>query len=376
MPSEFPRGDRGRSKSVKDFGIGPYDAVLDSSTKGEDDEAQEEPVHSLPDDGGSATTVEHPDADTLISYPVSDNPQFASGILPGDQDRPPQRRKNQPSLPPAARGSQQEFSEEDEEEHAKLPEGLTGTHSELPVDSKNPPARSDYYDRMSLGRGRGFDDFWADEDTGSYSSEDKKKKGEEAEEIESLPVPLSNDVSMEDFLGALGNWWSGYKVEDLTNEPGFPSPVHEFQELKSETNEESGTLFGSDGGSRMSKRTATNIEMVRELSAGFLKGFGRKDLTRRHVLAYLQQEGHGFRQYIASDIIRFLKLDKGIYIKDVMDEFPVIKDNDISKTASDIHSKLVNLHISNLHNQDTRKVLMRCASDFAKVMARMDKLES
>lgn len=375
MPSDYPRGDRGRSKSVKDFGVGPYDAILDMLTKGEDDEAQERIIHSLPDDGGSEAVVEDPDADTLVGYPVSDNPQFASGILPGDQDRPPQRRKNKPSLPPAARGSQQEFSEEDDEEHAELPEGLAGTHSELPVDSQNPPAFADYYDRMSLGRGRGFDNFWADEDTGSYSSEEKGKDGEEGEEIESLPVPASNDVSMEDFLGALGNWWSGFTIEDMSNEPGFPSPQHEFQELKSETNEEGGTLFGSDGGSRMSKRTATNIEMVRELAAGFLKEFGKKDLTRRHVLAYLQQEGHGFRQYIASDIIRFLKLDKNIHIKDVMDEFPVIK-SDVSKTASDIHSKLVNLHISNLQDQDTRKVLMRCAADFAKVMAKIDKLES
>jgi len=74
-------------------------------------------------------------------------------------------------------------------------------------------------------------------------------------------------------------------------------------------------------------RKATNLSLVSELTDGFLKEYGKKDLTKRHVLSYLQSKGHP--QFISSDIVRCLKHKHKLYVADVLDKFPV------SKKASD-----------------------------------------
>ncbi len=367
MPSALPTDDAG-SKAVKDFGIGPYDALLDSGQHGEDDESTEPAGTSLPDGGG----YEGPFIEFWLSYPQEEaiRGKHASGMLPGDPDRPP--RSPRPAddtfddvLPTSGPSS---VGGEEEEE----PDGA----SELPS-GHWPAARSDYYDTTTRGSSlTPVEDMWAPEASGAYvSNEDEGSK---------LPGSMDNDASMDDFLGALGNWWSGFVLEDQNIPEGFPS--EDLLENSAYPKSNDGTSGGkviahvdtsyapSDTGEDMS-RTATNLELVGDLTKEFLKEFGKKDLVRRHVLAFLT--GKALPQYLASDIVRCLKHRHKITIPDVMDRFPV------AKTASDPGRKIlsttwerfIQLEHEHILEPEVASQFRRCAANLAHVMAGLERLE-
>jgi hypothetical protein len=277
-------------KAVQEFGIGTYDFPMTEFDHGEDSEDLPSDRYlcrrALPDGGGP---VDPAGPDRLLSYPET----FAS--LPGDLDRPPGAPRSQ-----------------DDTLQRVVP---STSQAKLPSDERNPSARSDYFDTTVTGQLR--DDPWADEDSGAWASESK-------EAVSELPGIIKNNVQMNNHLQALGNYWSGYEVEDVTGPHGFPST--DFSEnadfSRSDTND-GGRLMASRGVKM--NRTATNFELVRELTDKFLKEFGKKGLTRRCVMAYLHKQNQP--QYLASDIIRCLNLEHSMVVKDVLDEFPV-------KTAS------------------------------------------
>ncbi len=203
-------------------------------------------------------------------------------------------------------------------------------HAELPTESDNPAARSDYYDNMHPGhtgsaRHALFSDYVAPtEDSGAYAGQDKTSDS-------ALPVPMKNEQSMDDWLQSLGNWWSGQEIEDVSSPQGFPTT--DFDEninYDRSDNQDGGTtvplgdpkMFAS-GGTSMQTRQATNINQVVSLTKEFLKEAGEKGLTKRHVLAFLQSRQ--LPQYLSSDIIRCLKISHDIHVKDVLDEFPAAR---------------------------------------------------
>jgi len=255
MPSQLPPGPIRKRKRVLDFGIGPYDRDLDDMPEGD------EPLRgeSLPSGGGSPNPLP-PD---IIGYPVQ-------AALPGDVERP--YRSHHP---------------EDDVTVHRVP---SVAESRVPH-GMEPPARSDYYDRTTVGESQ-------------------------------LPSVSKNDVSMDDFLGALGNMWSGFVDEDLTNPAGFPS--RNFREDPDPLDGgviPEGLIASVSRRSAMGVRNATNFNLVTTLTDDFLKKHGKKGLTRRHVMSFL--DGAGYHKYLASDMIRCLAESHGIHIADVLDEFPL-----------------------------------------------------
>lgn len=353
MPSSLPT-DYALTKTVKNFGLGPYDAQRDDEMHGEDDEEREPAGETLPQAGGPLDPF---GPDRYLSYPEgpgTSSGKHASAVLPGDEDRPQQGRKLvedtiDDTVPSVA-------------------------ESELPSDSDNPSARADYYDPMHIGKDS--DDIWADEDTGAYASEE-----------ESLPGAKHNDVTMSDWLGALGNAWSGYVVEDVSNPAGFPS--EDFSEnvdyQKTNDSTHGGQVLASSNMRTTydsKPRMATDLALVEELTKSFLKKHGKKDITRRAITGFLQDEGRGDRQYLASDIVRCLKHNHKIVIPDVLDIFPVAKtassriSANIDATLSDTYDRLINLEIEHMHIPGTASVLRRCAAKLARVMVRLERIEN
>ncbi len=335
MKSTLPF-DPAISKAVQDFGVGTYD----SDGRQEDEDQERRPgKKSLPDGGGSVT----PDGpDSMTSYPLT-SPGFAftyaglvAASLPGDLDRPPRGRR------PA-----------DDALQSVVP---SVSQTKLPSDSGNPSARSDYYDRMCQGIERALDPtsdaIWADEDAGAYASE-------------SLPTPVKNDKDTDNSLGALGNAWSGRTVEDVSNAEGFPST--DYSENVDFPRDD------LDGGGKImtgSRRVSTDVQLVVELADGLVKRYGKKDLTRRHVLAYLKEVGRN--PYFASDVIRCLKLSHGIHIKDVMDAFPVMKTASAASIAA-LRDSVVDLELLHMADPETSFELRRCAASLSDIVAVVDR---
>lgn len=244
----------------------------------------------------------------------------------------------------------------------------SGPHLAL-SDSGNPSARSDHYDRLQAGNA--IEEVWSDEDAGVYAQEESK----------SLPGVPSNDVSMDDFLGALGNAWSGYVLEDQWNPSGYPSP--DFKEpsehkVMSVKNTKSLVTTSdrkmSDRPMSTLRRVATNIHEVGELASSFLKEYGKNDLTRRHVMAFLQDHGH--YAFLASDVIRCLKLRHKVTIADVLDQFPTRKAS-MSGSAgiSAVRDRVIKLQAEKLLEPEVAYALGRCAADLAHALAGLEKLE-
>jgi len=123
---------------------------------------------------------------------LSDKLRESSGLLPGDQDVETTHRRpktdNIDSVVP------------------------TVAETSLPDDHNNPSARSDYYDHMKIGYSG---DEWADEDSGAWATEGEPGSG--------LPGVVKNEVTMDNFLNSLGNFWSGHETEDISGPNGFPS---------------------------------------------------------------------------------------------------------------------------------------------------------
>lgn len=361
MSAGLPTEDAS-SKSVQDWGIGTYDSPL-TGDRGEDDE--ESAPKALPDDGGPLDPF---GPDRLLSYPedASSQGKHASGqsamdrrrgfgALPGDSDRPLQSRRP-----------------EDDTMVDVLPTASSG----LPSDSDNPSARADYYDRMQTGQieTRVPDDVWADEDSGAYAVESDGNS--------SLPGVSKNEFTMDDFLGALGNSWSGYETEDVSGPQGFPSTdFSENVDFDRSDLRDGGRLmaFQSSGmDSDMeghSYRRATNLELVGELASGFLKKNGKKDLTRRHVMAFLQESGHP--QYLASDVIRCLKHRHKVVVADVLDQFPVTREasSGFRSEVSAIREEMIRMEIENVGRPEVSSIFRRNAADLAHVLADLEKSE-
>lgn len=347
MASLLPSEDH-NPKSVKDFGLGPYDSTSDgdSGTDFEDPS-----VDSLPSDLSDV-----PDPEYYIGYPPSSPVRGASAILPGDPDRPPRGPRPQDlimnllSPPPSD-------------------ESDVGSSS-LPGDDGNPASRADYYDRMTMG-GQPLSDIWADEDSGAYALE------------ESLPSVHKNETTMDDLLGALGNSEGGYVVEDQSGPFGFPTD--RLTEEADYIYDGDGDMDLDDGGKLLPfgygvsvrtmsghNRQATNIELVGQLTQEFLKEQGRKGIVRRHVLAFLQDRG--LPQFLASDIIRCLKHRHKITIPDVMDTFPLAREASSSKDLRAVRASLIELEIEHVADPEVASVFRRCAANVSKVLAALERL--
>jgi len=369
MPSTLPT-DPAVTKAVKNFGLGPYDSQSDSDMHGEDDEEREPEGETLPQAGGPLDPF---GPDRWLSYPEGPSTsqgKHASAILPGDEDRPPRGRK---------------LVEDTKDDVVP-----SVAKSELPSDEDNPPARADYYDPMHFGKES--DEIWPDEDSGAYAGEE--------DESESLPGATHNDVTMKNWLDALGNAWSGYIQEDMNDPKGFPSQDFSENVDYQKTNDSTHggrVLAGGDmrttydsleptpglirALARTAPRTATDLKLVVELTKNFLKKHGKKDITRRAITAFLQDNDYGDRQYLASDIVRCLKHNHKIVIPDVLDTFP------ITKTASGkieianngltgVYNRLIDLEVEHLHIPETASILRRCAARLARVMVSLERIEN
>lgn len=390
MAAALPTDDA-VTKAVQDFGIGTYDSALDGE-HGEDDE--ESAKRALPDGGGPLDPF---GPDRLLSYPEDADSQgkhasllaccvlsklsaraglvdsdvqrvlgavdsafsrhleegrAATGVLPGDADQPP-------CSPRPADDTKDDV--------------LPTASSELPSDADNPAARSDYYDRMQTGQVDQSDlpDIWADEDTGAYASEDVGET--------SLPGAPHNDFSMDDFLGALGNEWSGAVVEDLSGPAGFPTEnfLEEADYMKRKLNDwtDDARIIATGECMNQTRRQATNVDLVVRLTSEFLKKNGKKDLTRRHVMAFLQDEGQP--QYLVSDVIRCLKHSHKVYMADVLDQFPVSREASSSfRTAAvGLRERFIQLEIENVRSPGVASCFRRSAADLAHVIADLERSE-
>jgi hypothetical protein len=354
MPTSLP-SENALTKAVSDWGIGTYDSSLNSS-HGEDDE--ESKPTATPDGGGPLDPF---GPDRLLGYPEDATSQgkhasikrIISGWgkqkfadVPGDIDRP--------------------YSSPRPADDTKV-DILPTASSKLPSDADNASARSDYYDHMQTGMIDSRDDMWADEDTGAYAS--RKKHSDSA-----IPGVVKNEVSMDDFLGALGNYWSGQEVEDLTGPYG--SPTENFNEnidYDRSDNQDGGRLLASDKGNVM-HREATNISQVLSLTDGFIDKYGKKNLCKRHVMAYLQDIGMGHSQFLSSDIIRCLKHVHDVVIPDVLDTFPVKKEasEKFSSVASSLRDEFVKLEIENVRDPEVSSIFRRCAASLTKIVIELE----
>lgn len=370
MSSALPT-DSAWSKEVDNFGLGPYDGTSDSSTlKGEDDEAREPSGETLPDGGAK----EDPGLEYYLSYPQEQTVwnKHSTGFLPGDLDRPP--RGHNPSsdtledvLPTSGSadsvvgGNGKDEDKDTEVSYSHLPSGNL------------PSARSDYYDRTVLGS-RSFDSIYPDEDSGAYA-------GELDEDGSSLPGVEKNEVSMGDFLNALGNPWQGFVHEDISGPNGFPS--EDFQENADFSRPDGlGELIASDdisiallrSGDNMGSRVSTDIKLVVGLTKDFIKKFGKKNIVRRHVLAFLQDAG--LPQYLASDIVRCLKHQHSVVIPDVMDTFPLAKIASAGRSdLGSVYRSLAELQARHSDDPEVLSTLGRCAAVVSGIMADLDRFE-
>ena len=126
----------------------------------------------------------------------------------------------------------------------------------------------------------------------------------------------------------------------------------------------------------MNTRQATHITQVVALTKDFLKVAGKKDLTKRHVMAFLQTLG--LPQYLSSDIIRCLKLSHDIHVKDVLDEFPVFRQASAAQQTSIARARqaLINLECDHVLDPEVASVLRRCAANLTRTIIDMERLET
>jgi len=397
MPASLPT-ESAVDKAVNEFGVGTYDSDNGNGSRGEDDEDGKSESSPNGDALPGTHGLDPFGPDRLLSYPqtfasVERMILLAAGMVPGDLSVPtehqhPESDPGDDSVPTVAEAS------------------------ELPDDHDNPSARSDYYDRMTTGMSG---DEWADEDSGAWAAE--KEPGA------ALPGVQKNETSMDDFLGALGNAWSGYETEDVSDTKGFPSTdLAENADFPRSNDDTSGGRLVATGDRIMSKlddtlasyargettlgglydalvgtdtrtaaatgktvghfidsvsgpsRTATNHELVGDIAKGVLKEFGKKGLTRRHVMTFLQTSKHS--QYLASDVIRCLKLRHSVYVKDVLDEFPVVKtaSSGLSSLAS-VRERLIQLEVDSVLRPEVSSQLRRCAASVSVAIADLERLE-
>lgn len=349
MPSILPN-EPALTKAVKDFGIGTYDSQRDSQLHGEDDE-EGNSGKSLPDNGGPLDPF---GPDRSLGYPQEYTSQnkHAFAELPGDLNRPPTRRRP-----------------EDDTKTSPVP---SVAKSGLPTDEENVSARSDYYDDMKIGKGKNKQDvnydsypseLWPDENIGAYASD-------------SLPSQSSLDATTDNWLGALGNFWSGFIVEDQAVPEGFPSENFKENAEYTKTNEPGHggrTMAFGIMKERNMRRTATDLELVGELTSAFLKKCGKTNITRRCITAFLQETGYGDRQYLASDMVRCLKYRHKVTIVDALDQFPIAKQAS-NFNLSGIRAQLLKISYEHDYESDEAIALRRCASQISLAMKKLEKV--
>lgn len=361
--------DSAITKSVDTFGNGTYDSMSDDMLHGENDEETSDP--SLP---GIPNHIHY---EPYISYPQSESSQekhatlffkklnnvlaahiykTADSSLPNDGNINPRGVTNPNS---------------NTEGGVLAPTDVTSVvsqdGSELPSDSDNPAARSDYYDDMQTGampiQLNSIEDMFAKEDSGAYVSS------------ESLPTSIHNDKYTDNTTSPLGNSDSGLVIEDQNVPYGFPTDPYKETSDTPKSNDGSipgGTLIASRKFTM--NRKATDIKWVESLTSDFLKAHGKKNITRRAVTAFLQENGHGDRQYIASDIVRCLKHEHNIIIPDVLDIFP-IKTASGSVDLNAVHSSILSMEIDYLNTPEVSKTLGDCAVNIASTIALLKKCD-
>ncbi len=312
MKNSLPE-EQALDMAVLDFGLGNYDSLI-YEFHGENKNELDRP--------SSIDSDPRPDPELLSSY--------ASSALPGDTDRELPGKKPHPTNPRV------------------LP---SISNSKLPNDDEEASARSDYYDKTSISS-KGFDTYWADDDSGVYA-ENKENK---------------NEVKFDNGTRGIGNAWSGYVVEDITDTKGFPSTnLMENVDYPSSNND--GSVVAKS--SKM-KKVATNIELITSLSKKFLsvygKKYGRKNLTRRHIMKFLTDSKES--QYFASDMIRCIRLLNDVYIKDVLDEFPVSKQSSKVPEMNNIEKNLIDTIMLYKHDKvsfDLSQILKNVSYTFGLV---------
>lgn len=317
MPSQLPTTDT-TNRMVKDFGIGTYDSPLQSEYNTEDEVEAKKSLPGVPDP--------KKEGDEIIgdSYaPTSDVKKLGAAGLPGDLDRDP-RQKKRP-----------------EDSTIQTPIQSVA-QAELPSDKDNAPAHSDYYDKTKIGE-------------------------------TTLPGTAKNEDTLDKFLGSLGNWWSGWEMDDLAQPVAFPGTDRPPEETDKYTNVPTGIASERKPRDYAMKRQATNLDLVGTLTSDFLKKNGKEGLTRRHVMAFLSEGG--FHQYLASDIVRCLQQRHNVHIADVLDQFPVsnkVASSDL-RTATisrlvDLRSRIASMATT---NQNASNSLKKCGDDIMQTVVEL-----
>jgi hypothetical protein len=347
MASSLP-SESALDKTVETFGLGAYDLPQSGFEHGEDSNKKHK-KKSLPDAGGPQDPF---GPDRLLSYPttpttasdeggfnydltVSQEEKSSSGdvaesILPGDSGRPAPGRKDT---------------------YIKGTQPMSVAQTKLPDGGEVP--RTSYYDKM-YQYGFSDDRLWAVEDAGVYAGEGS----------DSLPGSAEDNVLLDNTLGALGNYWSGYTIQDQNVPTGFPT--EHFLENTDYQKTNASEIY--------MKKTATDVKLVPELSSEFLKKFGRKDLVRRHVMAFLTEKG--CPQYLASDIIRHVALHQNIFIKDVLDVFPVRSASNVNVDhLASVRAKLIDLEIQNIQDPIVSYEYRHAAAEISLAIAAIQKYE-
>lgn len=463
MASSLPVDDC-TDKAVKDFGLGTYDGQSDNSgSHGEDSNNSGPKGKALPDDGGPMDPF---GPDRLLSYPTNQitSSSYRSWLLQKlaqiieDPNTSIDWHPFGKNLSLIKIGSELKGKiglsrlsaviELSKIALAEMPGDHDVTNNHQPKDAETleslvhsisqdsalptglePSARSDYYDHSKIGQFRN-NDFWADEDAGVYAQE------------KSLPDVTKNDVQMDNTLGALGNAWSGFEVEDVSGVQGFPSTdrvenvdfpssdrmnggrvlaaefVQKAWESKMDkamkltddeekrktidslyeefpkgskrknasmrSHESMNKIFESYCEGKISlgdalnstgfgvPRVATDIERVGSLTDELIKRFGKKDLTKRHVLSFLQALSEP--QFLSSDIIRCLKLRHSVHVKDVLDEFPVAKQAS-SNSVNSIRNSIIALEVKHMHEPEVAFALRRCSASLSHVIAKLGEFD-
>jgi hypothetical protein len=321
MPSSLPTEDT-LSEIMSDFGIGTYDAPTQQGESGES--LVSKPRRSVPD-GGIEMSISDPDQ--FSSY--------ASSALPGDTDAP-------------ARGR----NPKDKVIDKVIP---STSQSELPCDKDNPSARSDYFDHTVIGSGTidrpAISDVWADEDSGAYAQT-------------SLPGVNKNEVDYDNQTGGIGNAWSGYVVDDTSSSCGTPSDEFLENESYPRSDKDGYGRFLASSGDNMTK-VSTNFVLIDGITTDFIKKFGKKDVTRRHVMQYLSSVNQS--QHLVSDVVRCLRVCHKVDILDLLDVFPFAKKASSAGDLGSIVEDLSDLAVLYRDNTDVSREIMASLGEVAMV---------
>ena len=329
------------NKTMQTFGLGAYDLPQAGFEHGEDSNKKKS-ERALPDAGGPQDPF---GPDRLLSYPdtvlaatmrfndedaSSDSLVSIEGVseLPGDPYRPPTSAKYPTHLDTPI---------------------TTVAESKLP--SAGPPTRTDYYDRMTTAFS--VDNYWNSDDTSVYASEPV-----------SLPGSEDNEAQISNGLNGIGNSWSNYIVEDQNVPYGHPSDTFAEGRNYQKTNASEKTM----------RKVAVNVPLVRGIVADLLKEHGKKNLSRRHIMAFLATKG--CPQYLASDVVRCLQVDHDLIVRDALDEFPVRTASTVYRTAalSTAWHQMIHLELSNIRETAVADQCRFAASELAKALAVLDRL--